>query len=351
MPNRVDVLCVFGTRPEAIKLVSVVSALRKAGVATAVLATGQHTTLLDPAVVRALDVTASLQVPSDDHPLHFVTRASRKLRAYLAESPARCVLVQGDTMSGFVGAMVAHELELPVAHVEAGVRSHNMKEPWPEELTRIAIDAWATWRYAPTAIALAALRLEGLDGVVTGNTSIDVLQSTGVIPRAEVTPTLLVTLHRRELRTRPDALAVLQAMCESVAAAHIDTVWPVHPAMEALAVRLTLPPTFVIRPPFAYGTMLRVLSEARGLLTDSGGLVEEAAALGVPTAILRNANDRPEAVDALIAQQFAVTPESAYAAVQLLASARVPRIPCAAYGDGRAGERIAAHLAEALRAH
>lgn len=347
-----DVLVVAGTRPELVKLVSVVEALRQQQLSVAVVLTGQHTTLLDPALIARLGVTASLGIASQDSMLKFMTAARPRLAALLREVRPRCVLVQGDTASAMVGALGAHDAGVPIAHVEAGLRSGDMREPWPEEHIRTSIDRLATWRYAPTANAAHNLTtLDGLDSVVTGNTSIDVLVESGVRPRTEaLPPLLLVTLHRREFRERGDALHVLQALAAAIAAAPLNAVWPVHPGMAPLAAQLAVPANFSLRPPLAYHNMLATLAEARGLLTDSGGLVEEAAHLGIPTAIVRNANDRPEAVVAGIARRFPVTVDGVTEAVRTLASRAIPREPTRAYGDGGAGVRIAAHLAAQLAA-
>lgn len=344
-----DVLCIIGTRPELVKVAPVVEALRARDIATDMLTTGQHTSLLDPALMARLGPVSSLGVASTGNVLKFLTKARAALRLVLQAATPRCVLVQGDTMSTFVGALVACDLGISVAHVEAGVRSGSLSEPWPEELIRVTVDGLATWHYAPTEHSLRNLQRECHDGIVTGNTSVDALRAyVGVYPRAEAGATILVTLHRRELRTSAHALATLQALCDTVSASHINAIWPVHPAMTALAARLNAPANFSPRPPMSHRTILHALSEARGLLTDSGGLVEEAATLGVPTAILRGANDRPEAVEAGIARVFAPTPDGARNAIETLAAREIPRRATNAYGDGKAAQRIAAHLAAEL---
>jgi UDP-N-acetylglucosamine 2-epimerase (non-hydrolysing) len=343
-----DVLCVFGTRPDAIKTVPVIEALRAAGVATVALATGQHKSLVDDALLMRLGRFVTLDVASDGSIMRFMARAHRALTAYLAAHRPRSVLVQGDTMSAMVGALCAREAGIPVAHVEAGVRSGSESDPWPEEIIRVAIDRMATWRYAPTEHAFHNLASERLESIVTGNTGIDALHYTDVHPCAEANDVLLVTLHRREMRTRSDAPAMLQGLCDAIGAAPIRAFWPVHPGMHPLLSTLRIPTNFVLCPPLAHTTMLQTLAEARGVLTDSGGLVEEAAALGVPTAILRVANDRPEAEHAGIARLFAPTAAGAQDAVTTLAAQLIPRKPTQIFGGGRAAERVATHLAREL---
>lgn len=341
----IDVLCVFGTRPELIKVAPVVRALRATPLRVVVLATGQHVDLLDREVAQMVAPAHMLNIQSDGTMLHFLSRAQRALHTFYKTTKPRCVLVQGDTMSAFAAAKVAMEMDIPIAHVEAGVRSHNLDEPWPEEMIRCSIDRWATWRFAPTQAAVLNLAREGAAHWVTvGNTSVDALRASGVGARPEASPTILVTLHRRELRERDDALEVLRALADAVETSHCDAIWPCHPGMTHLTARLRLPSNFSIRPPMSYSVMLEALSEARGLLTDSGGLVEEAAHLGVPTAIVRNANDRPEAVNAGIAVLCPPTPEGVRAAWSMLAHQRLPRRVAPVYGDGYAAEGIAEHL-------
>lgn len=355
-----DVLCIIGTRPELPKTLPVVSALQDAGLDAALLSTGQHATLIDLTAGGAIPNMPTLGIASDGTLLRFVAKARAALRAkLLEEGKPRAILVQGDTMSAFVGAEVATEFGVPLAHVEAGVRSGDRSEPWPEELIRVEIDRIATWRYAPTERAMRHLAKEAephiLDGdhnLVVGNTSIDALRLfTTATPRPEASDRILMTLHRRELRDAPDALDMLGALMESIARLHVGVTWLVHPGMNETVGKLRLPSNLYVRPPLSHRECATLLAESRGLFTDSGGLVEEAASLGVPTVIWRGANDRPEAVEAGIAIQIAPTdPTGALRAMDVLASCAIPRKPSNVYGDGHAAERIATHLAAALTA-
>lgn len=351
-----DVAVVFGTRPEAVKLAPVVRALRERGVRVTCIATGQHATLIDDVLWCQLagggvHEIVELRLVSDGTLIRFLSKVPQRLRKILRKLAPKCVVVQGDTMSAFAGASASTQEDIPVAHVEAGVRSGNLKEPWPEECIRTDIARMARWHYAPTSAAVRNLITEGVEpGRVrlTGNTSVDTLKATGITPRAASAPIVLVTLHRRELRERRDALEVLQGLANAIAQSHMQAVWPIHPGMEPLMMQLRTSSNFTIRPPMTYATMVRALAESHGILTDSGGLVEEAATLGVPTAILRNANDRPEAVAAGIAQQFAVTPDGARLAWECVAQGAIPRRPTDVFGDGGAADRIAQHLTAAL---
>lgn len=346
MPDhKLDVLCVLGTRPEVVKLVPLVEALQRRNVRVGALLTGQHANLLDPELAARLAAIglANLGVASDGSVLGFLNKVQRPLLDALDLAKPRCVVVQGDTMSAMAGAEAAHIARVPIAHIEAGVRSGNLRDPWPEEGIRTQIDELATWRYPATEHAARNIGMPG----ATGNTGIDVLRESGVTPRAESGPTLLVTLHRRELRERADVLETLRALVQTANAEGVTLCWPVHPGLEPLVVALGFPVPGV-RPPLSHHALLHVLSEARGVLTDSGGVTEEAATLGVPTAILRACNDRPEAVAAGVAMRFDPTPEGVAHAVRTLARRVLPRKPTAVYGTGHAADAIAAHLAAML---
>lgn len=351
-----DVLVVFGTRPELIKLAPVIAALKARRLSVGVVATGQHTSLLDVETLSTLGVEVhTLGVESDGSVLRFSARAEAALRSYLAWVQPRAVVVQGDTMSAHAGAMAAHAARIPVAHVEAGLRSGDDSDPWPEELIRRDITRVATWHYAPTQHAALHVATElglkrNVECVVTGNTSVDALRASGVVARPEASPTVVVTLHRREFRERPGAAGVLAALVHAIASTpHVSALWPVHPGMLDLVAAMPNTANLTLSGPLPHATMLRVLAESRGFLTDSGGGVEEAATLGVPTAVLRNVTDRPEAEDAGIAVRFPVSPDGAILAWNMLARCAIARMPCDAFGSGDAAVHIARHLAKVLK--
>lgn len=351
-----DVLVVFGTRPELLKIAPLVAALRARRLSVGVVATGQHTSLLDVDVLSTLKLEVhTLGVASDGSVLKFSMRAQRELRHYMQMTQPRCVVVQGDTMSAHAGAMTAAALGIPVAHVEAGLRSGDESDPWPEESFRRAISRVATWHYAPTQHAGLQLANElhgkrNIEVVVTGNTSVDALRLSGVKPRAEAAPSVLITLHRREFRERPGAAETLEALMHAIASTpHVQALWPVHPGMLDLVGAMPNTANLTLSGPLPHATMLRVLSESRGVLTDSGGVVEEAATLGVPTAVLRNVTDRPEAEDAGIAVRFPAATAGVTLAWNMLASCATSRTPCDVYGDGHAATYIARHLAKVLK--
>lgn len=350
-----DVLIVFGTRPELNKLAPVVAACRARGLSAAVAATGQHSDLLDADTLERLGPVVHLGVSNDGVPMRFTHDAQRAVSAHIGTVAPRCVLVQGDTASAHAGALAGHAAGIPVAHVEAGLRSGDLNDPWPEEGIRVAISSLATWHYAPTTTAAMRLGYElrtkrNVSVEITGNTSVDALCALGVKAQpTEAGAAVLITLHRRELRQHPDIMATLQALANAVQTTPtVRALWPVHPAMMDLVMATHLPPNFSTCMPLPHSIMAQTLAGCRGLLTDSGGLVEEAATLGVPTAVLRHVTDRPEAEEAGIATRLPPTPKGVASAWQILANCDIARIPTDVYGDGNAGLYIARHLAKVL---
>jgi len=261
------------------------------------------------------------------------------------------VLVQGDTSSALAGALAARDCRIPLGHVEAGLRSHNLDEPWPEEGHRIAIDAIADLLFAPSGFAAAHLAEEGVAGAVhiTGNTGIDALFEARRPLRAVREPgarkTLLVTCHRRENRGAP--LAALAGALKRIARElPVDIVFPLHPSpyvREATEALLSGHPGITLIEPVGHDRMVALLEDAWLVLTDSGGLQEEGPSLGKAVLVLRNVTERPEAGENL--ELVGTDPERIFAAVEALLTdpekyARMSR-PTTAFGDGRAAERIA----------
>lgn len=376
-PRRV--LCVLGTRPEAIKFAPLVRELdsRGASFAVGVCSTGQHAELFDVAArcfgLRTdwrLDLMEPGQSPSE-----FLARALRALDPVIAEFNPDIVLVQGDTTSTLAGALAAYYGRRPVGHVEAGLRSGDPWAPFPEEQHRRMVDQLARWLFAPTASARQNLLREGHPPEhihVTGNTGVDALRwlerrvaepervaeldatldQLG-LPSAAALQTserslVLATVHRRE--HGPEALAGICEALRAVAAfPEVDLLLPVHPnprvhaaiasALEGSAVRRV--------PALDPERFVGLLRHARLVITDSGGVQEEAATLGVPALIVRSRSDRPESVAS--GGSRVVGHE---AASIIAAAARVlDREPRGAhelrepFGDGQAAVRIADVLA------
>lgn len=364
-PSAVHLLVVVGTRPEAIKLAPVVRALRASDWArVTVVDSGQHDELTRQALA-AVELTADVRVPLTrvDHTLtELLTGLLGGLDAVLADAEPDVVLVQGDTTSALAGAQAAFHRGIPVGHVEAGLRSGDPLLPFPEEANRRMIAALARWHFAPTARAAEQLRAEGVAPAavfLTGNPIVDELQRTlaaadghGEAPVAPGRRLLVATLHRRE-SIGPPIEAILRAIGR-IADAHPDLdVWlPLHanpqvagPVRAALGDR----PQVRLAAAADYPRFLRRLAAAALVVTDSGGVTEEAAVLGVPTLVVRERTERTEAIEAGVAELVGTDEQRIVSAATRALAATAPRPGSGAFGDGDAGLRIAAVLREQLR--
>lgn len=337
---------VYGTRPEAIKIGPVVAALKARGTAPEVLCTGQHTDLLrgTPAETDLAD-GVSLGLASGGDVQQWVAAAKEVLAAQVGG--ADLLVVQGDTMSAYAGACAAAAAQVPIVHIEAGVRSGCLTEPWPEERFRIDIDQMASLRLAPTTQALANLQSEGLDGIVTGNTVVSALARYGPprnLPLEAAQPYALLTLHRRELlqSERLNWLLTNLAMTAEYRPNWLF-LWPLHPHTARTMTPRAFPRNVYIIKPMEYAAFQLLLHNAALVLTDSGGLMEEACTLGVPCAILRNVNDRPEAVAVRNAKLYGTVPSAIGEAVRDVEQGWSAH-PSNIYGEADAAERVAHEL-------
>ncbi len=365
------VLSIFGTRPEAIKLAPVIKALRARPeeFASRVCVTGQHRELLDQ-VLRLFDIHPDhdLAVMRPDQSLFYSTaRILTELEPVLAREKPDWVLVQGDTTTCFVASLAAFYLRIPVAHVEAGLRSRDLTQPFPEEANRRLADALTTLHFAPTDGARQNLLAEGVPDShirVTGNTVIDALLDVAARPYDYARGPLaalpldsrrlvLVTAHRRESFGEP-----LRALCQAIRAlaerysdAHI--VYPVHlnpnvqqPVREMLGGRDNVS----LLEPLDYEPFVHLMKRSTLILTDSGGLQEEAPSLGIPVLVMREVTERPEGVAAGAARVVGTdTNTIVVAASELLDSPALRTRMSKAqnpYGDGKASQRILAALLE-----
>lgn len=349
----------IGTRPEAIKLSPVARALEGRGVRPALILTGQHE--LSPADFGLGAFPAKrLSCPGTENPHLHVKHVAEAVEVELRKRP-ELLIVQGDTSSALGGALAGFVAGVPVAHVEAGLRSHDAAMPWPEEEYRTAIDAQADLLFAPTALAAANLRDERVAGAVfiTGNTGIDALMKTiADLPplslRERGQPRLLVTCHRREnwgdgLSAIASALHQLAAECS----ARIDVL--LHPnrhVSQTIEQLLGGRPGISLLQPCNHRELAARMRECDLMLSDSGGVQEEAAALGVPLLVLRAKTERPEALWSgnmrLVGtdrQLIVDTVRDLLADPVALAAMAKPSLP---YGDGRAGARIAALIEQWL---
>jgi len=368
----IRVLFVLGTRPEGIKLAPVIETMRRQpeDFSPRVCLTGQHRELLDD-VLQIFGITPDVDL-NLMQPGQGLVELSARLFAALgpaveAEEPD-WVLVQGDTTTAAIGSMVAQYLHVKVGHVEAGLRTGDRSQPFPEELNRRLVSVAADLHFAPTGRAKAHLLREGIserDIVVTGNTVIDALLRTVERPSASIDRLLheipeshrilMVTAHRRESFGAP-LVRICKAL-RQLAEHHKDAltiVYAVHPnphVCNPVHDLLGETPGIVLLPPVRYDTFVHLLRRAHLILTDSGGLQEEAPALGIPVLVLRDKTERPEAIDAGVARLVGTDPDRILREVTVLLgdsdAYRRMAVGSSPFGDGHASERIC----YALQAH
>ena len=364
-------LAVIGTRPEAIKMAPLLLRLRaEPGLDLKLCLSGQHKELIAPVLrLFGLEADLDLALMEPGQSLNaFAARALDRLDAVLEEAAPDRILVHGDTTTALAAALAAFHRGVPVAHVEAGLRTGDLARPFPEEMNRRAVDLAADLLFAPTERARRNLEAERVGGAihVTGNTGVDSIElALRMLARdealrgraeAELPPLdprrrlLLVTGHRRE--SFGEGLRSVCAALERLGRrGDLDIVYPVHlnpsvkqPVEESLArcdhVRLL--------PPLEFLPMVRLMQRCDVILTDSGGIQEEAPSLGKPVLVTREVTERREAVEAGKARLVGTDAEAIVAAVGELLDNRTELARFAAgpnpYGDGRASERIAAAL-------
>lgn len=361
MARPITVVCSIGTRPEAIKMAPVVLALQAdPAFDVKVLATAQHRDLLD----QVLDIFAivpdhDLNVMQANQGLPQLTaRLMLGLDRYLGEVEPDLVIAQGDTTTVLVTALAAFYRRIPFAHVEAGLRTGDMASPFPEEMNRVLGGRLATLHFAPTESSRANLLREAVPAQtvhVTGNTVIDALLEvaardlpTGLEDRLAADKRLiLVTAHRRENFGRPfaEVCAALNAIAD--ANQDVQLVYPVHPNPNVHDVahrELGDHPRIVLTKPLDYGPFVALMKRAHLLLTDSGGVQEEAPALGKPVLVMRAETERPEAVEAGVVRLVGTDRDAIIGLTQQLLDDPTAYAEMAKgvspYGDGRAAQRI-----------
>ncbi len=361
------VLLVVGTRPEAIKMAPVVRACQLLpGIEPLVVLTGQHRELVRPLVDHfKLSPALELQTPAGQSLGRLVASLISGLCDGVEELRADCIVAQGDTASVLAAAQVAFLSWLPLVHVVAGLRSGSLSGPWPEEFNRRVATLAAQVHCAPTPLACDNLLAEGVPAArihLTGNTVIDALNMTLQRQAADIGAYIqrfpfldqrrlvLVTAHRRESQN-----GGIDRVCEaldhlSAKFTNVEFVYPVHlnPHVQRAAAGLPSRDNLRPLPPLPYPDFVWLLSQASVVLTDSGGVQEEATALGKPLLVLRDRTERQEILDGDGAELVGTCPERIVSRVsaRLASGAPSPIRGRDAYGDGHSGERIANLIAK-----
>jgi UDP-N-acetylglucosamine 2-epimerase (non-hydrolysing) len=369
---KVKILTVFGTRPEAIKLAPVIKAFQKAsGCEMKVCVTGQHRAMLDQVLsLYTLAPDYDLNIMSTNQTLSGITQLTMLgLENIFQEFPADWVIVQGDTNTTFAASLAAYYRKIPVAHVEAGLRTQNIYSPWPEEINRQLTSRIAALHFAPTLGAQQNLLREGIAEQitqVTGNTVIDALFESVVLlennaeqmkKMAEtfsfLDPSkklLLLTSHRRE--NFGDSLQqICRAMLRLAARDDVQIVYPVHlnPNISGPVNALlgTCKNIFLL-PPQDYLPFIYLMKKAYLILTDSGGVQEEAPSLGKPVLVVRDTTERPEGIAAGTARLIGTDEENIIKNVEEFMDKNelyeIMRAASNPYGDGKASQRIVERL-------
>ncbi len=372
-------LVVIGTRPEAIKMAPVVLALRRSNLADVRLClSGQHQGAM-ATVLAAFGLQPDIDLQAmragqglSELAAKILTGVDHEIRSWRPN----LVLVHGDTTTASAAALAAFHARAAIAHVEAGLRTHDLRRPWPEEANRRIVGMLATLHFAPTELARSNLLKESVNPSsieVTGNTVVDALLH--VRSRLEADPQsarnlvqlpdddrriVLVTGHRRENHGEG-----IEALCDALLAIadrpDVRIVYPVHPNPNVdgpVRARLGSHPSITLLPPLDYVPFVSLMARAHVILTDSGGIQEEAPALGAPVLVLRDVTERPEAVASGAVRMVGMDRDRIVdETVRLLentAAHEAMRHGGSPYGDGRASERIAArcmHETSAASAH
>ncbi len=366
-PIRVAVA--FGTRPEVIKLAPVIAALADASAfRPLVVSSGQHTDLLAPFVAHfGVQIDHELCVMEPGQPLNrLFARVLTEFDAVLAKEAPDVVMVQGDTTTATAAALAAFHRRIPIAHVEAGLRTDDPESPFPEEMNRRLVSRLARWHFAATPRHADNLLAEGapLESViVTGNPVVDALH--GMLARRERSPKLsalltataglkrvTVTTHRRE--SFGEKMASNLRALRTFVQRHPDTavIFPMHPnpAVRAAAGMLGGLDRVWLIDPLDYPDFIGLLSESWVIASDSGGVQEEAPSLGVPLLILRENTERPEVLDTGLAKLCPTGDDLALMLNELHRTDATARPTDNPFGDGHAAERIVNALAVAFGA-
>jgi UDP-N-acetylglucosamine 2-epimerase (non-hydrolysing) len=380
MSLAMKVLTIFGTRPEAIKLAPVIKELEKRiGSASGVCVTGQHRELLDQVLsVFSIKPDFDLNIMRKRQSLFGITtRSLQALEDTLKQERPDIILVQGDTTTAFVAALAAYYVQIKVGHIEAGLRTFDKYNPFPEEINRHMIDVISDFCFAPTDTARDNLLREGVPQeriFVTGNTVIDALLMTLNYLSGEERKKYYKSLFEREYNIHLDGKRLIlvtghrresfgpafESICRGLKKIadnnrDISIVYPVHlnPNVRAPVYQILGDVSNVyLIPPLEYAPFVWLMAHCYLILTDSGGIQEEAPSLGKPVLVMRKVTERPEAVKAGTARVVGTDHAKIFAEAQRLLDNETAYQQMSQagnpYGDGRAAERIVAILAERL---
>jgi len=360
------VLCIVGTRPEAIKMAPVIKALQaERHIDCRVLATAQHRRLLDQ-ILEGFAITADLDLDIMRPNQSLATLTSRLLLGLdgvLQSENPDVVLAQGDTTTVMCAALACFYLRIPFGHVEAGLRTGDFCNPFPEEANRVIASKLTRWHFAPTQRAVDNLRHEGAadsDISLTGNTVIDALLLTAEQDSALAIPLdagkrlVLVTAHRRENFGEPFQNICQALKCLAERNPDIQILYPVHPNPNVKDVAHRLlgqSPNILLCAPLDYAPFITAMKRAYLIISDSGGVQEEAPALGKPVLVLREETERPEAVDLGVVRLVGANQDTIIEQAQRLLddpqAYRDMARGVSPYGDGKAAARIV----DVLRQH
>lgn len=368
-PEKGSVLLIIGTRPDSIKMAPVYHALKQLAIPVRICSTDQHADLhLDALKLFNIIPDYHLHIMKKDQDLfHITTSVLERIKELYMHIQPSIVLVQGDTTSALAAAIAAFYLKIPIGHIEAGLRTHNIFGPFPEEFNRKAISLIASYHFSPTGLATACLLKEHINADIifnVGNTVVDALRYIQEkIAQGEIMPSneilhavesahakkakiMVLTAHRRESFAH-GLQSIFTAIKKSlILHPNLYVIYPTHPNPTIRKIleetELQKAPNILITKPLSYIDMVYLLSKADAIATDSGGLQEEAISLNKPVLVLRNETERYEGVQAGIAQLVGDNQEKIIREITVLMQSRASNNAInTIYGNGTSGKQIA----------
>jgi len=359
---------IFGTRPEAIKMAPVYLKLKEMNLETLVITTAQHRELLDQ-VLRLFQIVPDhdLNIMSNSQTLPTLTqKLIYEIDKIIQKEKFDYILVQGDTTTAFIGALISFYYKIPVAHVEAGLRTNDIYNPFPEEINRRLISVIASLHFAPTQRAKENLLREGIDETtikVTGNTVVDALHWIKGNKTADMQKTrekydlnnkkyILMTMHRRENWGEP-MINVLKAVKIYLNEnPDMYLVFPVHPnpiVKNLVHENLKEIENVILLEPVEYFELISLIDGCEYIMTDSGGIQEEAPSFGKPVLVLREKTERPEILETNLAKLVGTEAQNVYDHMKKLESYEFKNVTFQnPFGDGKASQRIIEHLIKTI---